>query len=498
MSRVRRRGPPHGAMSAMLGRGYELTLVLYYRPANAHSLNAVAGALETAQRPAGLEVVCADDLPAVVAACGRALGRGREVVVGWSFLSLEFADCRAELQAVRQQAADPRVSHLAGGAHASAEPELTLRAGFDCVAIGEGERTIVQFLGRLLRKEDPAGTRGIACARNGHMISAGPGERIDLDDYPPFAARCGGCHPAELEQDAAGEETRAPAARQGRFNPIELTRGCVYACRFCQTPFLFGARFRHRSVENVCHYVGVMKQHGLFDVRFTTPSALSYGAAGKTVRLDKIEELLASVRQRLGDKGRIFFGTFPSEVRPEHLTPAALRVLKRWVANDNLVIGGQSGSDRLLKAAGRGHSVEAIVAAACLAREAGFLPNVDLIFGLPGETPDDTAATLRLAEQLAGLGARIHGHAFMPLPGTPWRDAPPPRLCPATLRQLGRLAASGKLYGQWRRQLAPPSAATAPSPPQWALSHSAREQSHLRHASQPEAAPLAPRASAHR
>ena len=31
---------------------------------------------------------------------------------------------------------------------------------------------------------------------------------------------------------------------------LEITRGCVYACSFCQTPFMFKARFRHRSVGN--------------------------------------------------------------------------------------------------------------------------------------------------------------------------------------------------------------------------------------------------------
>jgi len=407
----------------------ELTLVLYYRRWNAHGLNAIAGALETTAGPTGVEVVCAADMPGLTAACQRALKLGRQAAAGWSFLSAEFANCAAELKQVRQQLAEPRVIHLAGGAHASADPEAALRAGFDYAAIGEGEKTVVEFLERLSRQKDPAGARGIACLRNGRMVSGGPAERVDLNDYPPFAAR------------------------QGRFSPIELTRGCIYACKFCQTSFLFGARFRHRSVENVCHYVGVMKQQGLLDVRLITPSALSYGSTDETVRLDKIEELLASVRQTLGDEGRMFFGTFPSEVRPEHLTPEALRLLKRYVANDNLVIGGQSGSDRLLRAAGRAHSVAAIVAAARLAREAGFRPNVDLIFGLPGETPDDTAATLSLAEQLAGLGARIHGHAFMPLPGTPWRNAPAARLSPATLRQLGRLTATGKLYGQWRQQL---------------------------------------------
>ena len=174
-------------------------------------------------------------------------------------------------------------------------------------------------------------------------------------------------------------------------------------------------------------------------VRFTTPTAFSYGSDDENVRLDRIEALLAAVRGTMGKEGKIFFGTFPSEVRPEHVSREALAVLKRYVDNDNHIIGGQSGSQRVLDAANRGHSVEAIEAAAELCLEAGFLPKVDFIFGLPGETPDDMEASLGLAERLARRGARIHGHTFMPLPGTPLRAAPQGQVAERALARLHRL-----------------------------------------------------------
>jgi hypothetical protein len=53
-----------------------LTLVLYYRPANTYSLNAVAGALETVLHLARREVVCADDFP-LSRSWSRILGSNR-------------------------------------------------------------------------------------------------------------------------------------------------------------------------------------------------------------------------------------------------------------------------------------------------------------------------------------------------------------------------------------------------------------------------------------
>ncbi|MGW4799305.1 TIGR04013 family B12-binding domain/radical SAM domain-containing protein, partial [Nonomuraea sp. NPDC004297] len=91
-----------------------------------------------------------------------------------------------------------------------------------------------------------------------------------------------------------------------------------------------------------------MVGRGLRDVRFITPTSLSYGSQGPDPDLGAVEELLAGVKEELPRNGRVFFGSFPSEVRPEHVTPEAMRLLRRYVANDNLIIRAQSDSDRVL------------------------------------------------------------------------------------------------------------------------------------------------------
>lgn len=40
----------------------------------------------------------------------------------------------------------------------------------------------------------------------------------------------------------------------------------------------------------------------------------------------------------------------------------------------------------------------------------------------------------------------------MPLPGTPWRDAPPGDVAPETISEVDRLSQRGALYGHWQRQ----------------------------------------------
>ena len=41
---------------------------------------------------------------------------------------------------------------------------------------------------------------------------------------------------------------------------------------------MFGGRFRHRSVASVREHVRRIVSYGLRDVRFITPTSLSYGA----------------------------------------------------------------------------------------------------------------------------------------------------------------------------------------------------------------------------
>lgn len=354
-------------------------------------------------------------------------GAARPLVL-WSFYSPDFEDTAKDLAAVRAATGDAAL-HLAGGVHATAEPLATLRAGFDLVAVGEGEHTICQVVASLEAGGDVRALQGIAHLENGRLVSHGPGERHPLDAYPAFNAR------------------------YKKWNALEITRGCVYACSFCQTPYMFKARFRHRSIENVRANIDRMALSGSRFVRFLTPTSLSYGSEGTEPNLEAVDALLRTVREGAGAEAKIFFGTFPSEIRPEHITRESLAVLKRWIDNKTLVIGGQSGSDRVLEETRRGHGVDAIVRAVELSVEAGFEPDVDFLLGLPGETEADRVLSMKLAERLVSMGARIHSHAFMPLPGTPLRDATPVPIEASTTLAMQRLESKGKAYGQWRKQV---------------------------------------------
>jgi B12-binding domain/radical SAM domain protein len=232
------------------------------------------------------------------------------------------------------------------------------------------------------------------------------------------------------------------------FGPIEITRGCVFACRFCQTSHIFGAGLRHRSVDKIVRQAESLRSINRKVVRLLSPNAFSYGSSdGRNLNLDAVRDLLAALRESLPADGRIIFAHFPSEARPEHVTRDTLSLLDEFADNDEIVIGAQSGSARMLEACGRAHTVEDVISAVACARKHGYKIIVDFMFGLPGETDADRREGLSVMKEIVGMGARIHPHIFAPLPQTAYANAPPGGVSPFFLDAINEFRGLGAIYG---------------------------------------------------
>lgn len=302
-------------------------------------------------------------------------------------------------------AAAPGIT-IVGGPHASAcYREVAEYA--DYVVVGEGEYTLPRLLAHI-----EAGGRGpIPGVATKEGFSPVNGTVI-LDAFLPFSTIKG---------------------------YTEITRGCPHSCAYCQTPCLHGRRMRHRTIDSIV-YSATRYQ----DIRLVSPNAFAYGSDGIHPRFDRVERLL----QRLS--GNIYFGTFPSEVRPEFVNRQSLDLVRRYCSNTRLHFGAQSGSDSVLERLHRGHGTAEVIAAVELCREYDIIPVVDFIVGFPFETDDEQRETVTLIEWVARFGL-IHAHAFMPLPGTALAGSAPRGLLTETQRCLGRLALTGRLTGSWRR-----------------------------------------------
>lgn len=352
--------------------------------------------------------------------------RARPKVVLYSFFTEEiWGPLRDEIRLLKERG----VLLVAGGYHAIAMPRHTLGMGFDIAVIGEGEEVIYELLTTLRRTNyrvtrELADIRGLAFHLNGEFTFTGFAKVEDFWRFPPYP-----------------ESVRL-------ISPIEISRGCPFGCYYCQTPYIKGFRMRHRPIDQIVKYSRRMR-----DMRYITPNAFAYGSPGAVLNLNKLEALLKALQPLRKEGRKLFYGTFPSEVRPEFVLPETLELLIDYADNRRLAIGAQSGDDAMLKAMHRVHKVEHVRKAVEYMLEYGFEPVVDFIVGLPNETEESQRKSIELMKWIMAKGGKVRAHYFMPLPGTPWARCKPSPLSEEMKKFLGRMSAEGKIEGSWGNQI---------------------------------------------
>jgi len=380
----------------------------------------LAGALERhGMLGRGVRLVLVEGDPLPVAR--EEAARGRRVAVLYGLSTPVFLELAEEVARVARE-----YPIVAGGPHVEGAYWQLLRLGAWAAVVGDGENALPTLVEALL------GERSLEDAPNIAFMPEPGGFRVtrishvSLDEYPPYHRGL------------------------GLYPPIEIMRGCPYRCRFCQVPWLFKARVRFRGLEAVLNAVSAYVSAGRRRIRFIAPIGFAYlSPEPGRPNPGAIEELLRGVRERGGTP---FLGSFPSETRPEYVTPEVLRVVKRYAGNRRISVGLQSGSDRVLELSGRGHSVEEALEAIDLVFRYGFTPVVDIIFGLPGEEEEDAEKTIEVMERLAERGARLRLHTFLPLPGTPLAQARPKPVHPRYREAVRRLLGKGVIEGDWESQ----------------------------------------------
>ncbi|MBE3589586.1 MAG: radical SAM family heme chaperone HemW [Firmicutes bacterium] len=137
------------------------------------------------------------------------------------------------------------------------------------------------------------------------------------------------------------------------------------------------------------------------------PATLYYG--GGTPTLTPIDAFARLHRELLA-----LFGLEPGaevtvEANPETVDAAYLEALRALGAN-RLSFGAQAAGDDLLRRLGRRHDAAAVRRALAAARLAGFTNlNLDVMFGLPGQTAAEWEATLDFVEELSPEHVSVYG-----------------------------------------------------------------------------------------
>lgn len=217
-----------------------------------------------------------------------------------------------------------------------------------------------------------------------------------------------------VEKFDALPKTRQP---DGPSAFLSVQEGCDKFCTFCVVPYTRGVEFS-RAVDPIIAEARSLARQGVREIVLLGQNVNAYHGAGPAVDGGHDWSLAQLVRvlAKIGGVERIRYTTsHPSDMSEDLI--AAHGEIPELMPYLHLPV--QSGSNKILKAMNRKHSVESYWATLEAMRKAR--PDIalasDFIVGFPGETESDFEDTMELVRAVGYAGA--YSFKYSRRPGTP-------------------------------------------------------------------------------
>ena len=202
--------------------------------------------------------------------------------------------------------------------------------------------------------------------------------------------------------------------RQGPGAFLTVQEGCDKFCTYCVVPYTRGAEVS-RPWAAILDEAKALIDGGAREITLLGQNVNAWESEDETGRMQGLGGLIRAL-DRLPGLERIRYTTsHPNDMHEDLIL--AHRDVPSLMPFLHLPV--QAGSDRILKAMNRSHSVESYLRVIDRVRAAR--PDIaisgDFIVGFPGETEADFAATLALVERVEH--AQAFSFKYSPRPGTP-------------------------------------------------------------------------------
>lgn len=302
----------------------------------------------------------------------------------------------------------PSIRVVVGGPEVTADNDWVLECPqVDFAAIGEGEQTFSELLESLIAS--PLPDRPIAglyvsphaLATSGRPPHVGTSGELPLGQLPaaraPLAVLDSVCSPYRAGILDAAEE---------RMLLLETIRGCVYRCRFCYYPKSYEDLY-FLSPGHIVDSLQHARERGVREVILLDPTLNQRRDFRGFLRL------LAT-----GNPDRSF--TYSGELRAEGID-VDIATLLREANFTEVEIGLQSVEPATQALMDRRNNRRAYERGVAALLEAGLHVKVDLIVGLPGDTPESVRRSIRYVHE-SGLYSDVQVFNLAVLPGTSFRE----------------------------------------------------------------------------
>ncbi len=274
--------------------------------------------------------------------------------------------------------------------------EKYLYEGAGFVLIGEAEITLLELTEALSHGGDTLQIPGLAYRHENALIKTARRSVMKELDELPFPAW-------DLLNIEPYRSAWLKSAGYFSIN-IATTRGCPFKCNWCAKP-IYGNRYNSRSPQNVINELLILRQQYSFDHIWFCDDifGLKPGWVKEFANLANKQQLQFKFKMQ----GRV--DLLLQENNIADLARAGC---------DNIWMGAESGSQKILDAMEKGTTVSQIYEATRLLKKHKIKPSFFIQFGYPGEAKEDIGKTIRMINEL--LPYEIGISVSYPLPGTPF------------------------------------------------------------------------------
>ena len=311
-------------------------------------------------------------------------------VIGISAKTQNFISATIVAKIAKQ--INPDIKIILGGVHSTMNGSKVLDCNdIDFLAIGEGENTIVELLYALEKEKDLSSVSGIVFRKNGKIINNKPRsyvENLDSLDFPLTNA------PKVLK-----DFDKYP---KGAFGYVFASRGCPYACTFCESKSMWTRKVRYRSPENVVAELKLMEKFGINRVNFDDDT---FGISKKNIKAlnnlmhDKLPNMTYTCE------------TVVQLAKDENV----VKDMKHGGCTATFV-GIESGNNEILKKIKKTQTTDECVEAIQNLRKYGIESHAFIMVGFPSETEKTFEQTIDFIPRLNPDGVIFS--IFTPYPGS--------------------------------------------------------------------------------
>ena len=272
--------------------------------------------------------------------------------------------------------------------------EKYLDAGADFIIQGEGELALNELITALEQKENPALIKGLVYKTDNGVVKQPKRAALrNLDELPLPAW--------DLVNIDAYRNVWKSGGNEFTLN-IATTRGCPYKCNWCAKP-IYGNRYNSHSPEYIVKHLSLLNER--YDVKKFWMCDDIFGLKPNWVQQFNTALKEANLKISYYIQSRVDLLLKDDTI--DALAESGLQEV--WV-------GAESGSQKILDAMDKGTQVEEIYTATRLLKKKNIKVAFFIQFGYLGETKEDIGKTVSMIKELLpdNLGVSVS----YPLPGT--------------------------------------------------------------------------------